>query len=198
MPKTSKKLIEAQEEWEYKIQRAKLVRKNWKDLFRVDMAKDYIDGKQNPGYPTQEWLTINKIYSHLKAQLPSLYAADPYFYVKLRRSFSPNPLEIVLWEKRGKVRQSYLNYLKEELNLKEKARLCILDGQFAYGVAKVHYRADEIENPDFGNAMRGNEGEYLLDEESGLPIMEPELIPINERYVITRVHPDDFLWELVS
>ena len=47
MPKTSKKLIEAQEEWEYKIQRAKLVRKNWKDLFRVDMAKDYIDGKQN-------------------------------------------------------------------------------------------------------------------------------------------------------
>jgi len=123
--KISQKSQTFQEKWEWNIHQAKGVRKNWKELFRVDMAKDYMDGKQNPGYPEAEWITVNKIYSHLKAQLPSLYSADPYFYVKLRRSFKPNPLEIALWEKRGKIRQSYLNYLKDELKLKEKVRLCI-------------------------------------------------------------------------
>jgi hypothetical protein len=195
MPRITKSQGKTQEKWETNIARAKKVRKNWKDLFRVDMAREYMDGKQNPGYPAEEWITINQIYSHLKAQLPSLYSADPYFYVRLRRSFSPNPMMIALWEKRGKIRQSYLNYLKEELNLKEKARLCIQDGQFAYGVAKVHYKADEIENPDFGNAMLADDGDFLSDEETGSPIMEPETIPINERYVITRIHPDDFLWD---
>jgi hypothetical protein len=194
MSKISQKSQTFQEQWEWNIHQAKGVRKNWKDLFRVDLARQMMDGKQNPGYPPDEWITINKIYSHLKAQLPALYAADPYFYVKLRRSYSPNPLEIALWEKRGKIRQSYLNYLKEELKLKEKARLCILDGHFSYGVMKVHYQAEQVVNPDFGDVISDEEGP-LYDEISGLPLLEPEKIPINERYVLTRVHPDDFVWD---
>jgi len=191
--KISQKSQTFQEKWEWNIHQAKGVRKNWKELFRVDMAKDYMDGKQNPGYPEAEWITVNKIYSHLKAQLPSLYSADPYFYVKLRRSFKPNPLEIALWEKRGKIRQSYLNYLKDELKLKEKVRLCIQDAHFSYGVIKIHYEADIQDNPDAGDFITGEDGP--LYDEDGAPLIEPDKIPINERYVLTRVHPDDFLWD---
>lgn len=194
MAKTSQKSQDFQAKWEDRISKAKKVRKEWKELFRVDLAKDYFDGKQNPGYPAEEWITINKLYSHLKSQLPALYNADPYFYVKLRKSYSPNPMEIALWEKRGKIRQSYLNYLKEELELKPKARLAVQDAHFAYGVIKVYLHADRVKNPDYGKTITGEEG-YPLWDEKGLPLLEPEIIPVNEKYCISRIHPDDFLWD---
>ena len=77
MPKTAAKQITAQKTWENRIFRAKGVRKNWKDLFQVDLVKEYFDGKQRPPeYPKAEWLTINMLYSHAKAQLPALYSAE--------------------------------------------------------------------------------------------------------------------------
>ena len=81
MSRALKSDIEAQKLWEDRIHRAKAVRKNWKDQFKVDMGYDYFEGKQNPGHPAEEWITINKIYAHIKSQLPALYSADPYFYV---------------------------------------------------------------------------------------------------------------------
>lgn len=195
MARTSQKQIDCQKNWEEKIQRSKKVREHWKTLFKVDLARDYFDGRQNPGYPSNEWVTINKIYSHLKSQLPSLYAADPYFYVKLRRSFSPNAMDIALWEKRGRMRQSMLNYLKDELKLKIKARLCIQDAHFAYGVMKVHYKAEQVKNPSYGNTIMSEETESPLYDDNGEPLLEPEYIPVNERYKITRIHPDDFLFD---
>src|SRR5574343_1630148 len=103
MAKAAKKDIDVQKKWEDRINRAEAVRKEWKDLFKVDMAREYFDGKQSPGFREEEWITINKVYSHLKAQLPSLYNVDPYFYVKLAKSFSVNPADIAQWEKRGKI-----------------------------------------------------------------------------------------------
>ena len=195
MPKTPNYLRDAQKEWEEKIDRAKKVRKNWKDLFRVDELRDYVDGKQNPGYPEAEWITINKLYSHLRAQLPALYAADPYFYVKLRKSYSPNPMDIAMFEQRAKIRQSYINYIKDEIDLKSKARLSILDAHFAYGIAKVHYKADMVENPDAGEKIKSEESDDELLGDNGEPLIEPDEIPVNERYCVTRIHPDDFLWD---
>jgi len=194
MPKYRRELLDAQETWEWKIGRAKKVRKNWKELFRIEMIKNMLDGKQNPGYPANEWITINKMYSHMKAQLPALYAVDPYFYVKLSRSFSPNPMDIVLWEKRGKIRQNALNYYKTELKLKEKARLAIYDGHYSYGVIKTHYYADLKEHPNAGEQINGDDDIPLVDD-SGGPLTYPDYIPTNERYVIDRIHPDDFLWD---
>jgi len=74
---------ELQKTWEEKINRAKEIKKAWKDEFKVDMGTAYFEGRQNPGYPEGEWLTLNKIYSHIQSQLPSLYSVDPYFYIKL-------------------------------------------------------------------------------------------------------------------
>jgi len=191
--KTEQDAPNLQKLWEERINRAKKVKEDeWEKPFRVKLARDYFAGKQNPGWPAEEWLTINKIYSHLMAELPSLYSVDPYFYIKTKRSYNPEPSTIAQFEERAKIRQAYLNYLKSELELKKKCRLGIQDAHFAYGVVKVHYYAEEKENPDAGNEMQNDEGDTLKGED-GKPLTEPEYIPINERYCVSRVHPDDFL-----
>jgi hypothetical protein len=184
-----------QKSWEDKISRAKAVRANWAKQFKVEMGREYFEGKQNPGVPEAEWLTINKIYSHVKAILPALYAQDPYFYVKLKRSFSPNPMDIAMYEQRAKIRQAYLNYLKDEIKLKDEVRLCVQDGEFEYGIAKTHYVTNQVKNPDAGKPILGDDGIPMVDENTMEIIVEPEMIPVDERYVVERVHPNDFVWD---
>ena len=124
-------MTELQTKWEERIQDAVKVRDEWAKEFRVDMGRDYFEGKQNPGYPEDEWITIPKIYAHLQAQLPFLYSMDPYFYVKLKKSHKKGlgrldeqefAQVIAEDELKGTVRQGMLNYLKGELKLKSKAR----------------------------------------------------------------------------
>lgn len=185
-------LSDVQKKWERRINDAIAVHEEWHKQFKVQMARDYFEGRQNPGDP--EWITINKIYSHLQAQLPSLYSVDPYFYVKLRRSFDPQPQAVALYEQKGKIRQSYLNYLKGELKLKEKARLGIQDAHFAYGVVKTHYSADQEKNEQAGAYINDDDGNPLIGDD-GEFLVEPETYPVNEKYNVTRIHPDDFLWD---
>lgn len=195
MPKPSKKDQDLQARWEQRIMRAKKVRKKWRDLFRVELIRDYLDGKQKDmSYADEDWITINNMYSHMKAQLPALYSADPYFYVKLARSYKPNPMMIALWEKRGDIRAAYLNYLKRELKLKPKIRLSIQDAMNSYGVAKIRHHSQLKENPDFGSTLSGDDGSELIGDD-GAPLMEPEYIPVNSRYIVERIHPDDILWD---
>lgn len=188
--------MDAQMIWEDRINRAKAVRKSWKDKFRVDLGVEYFEGAQRPpGVSDDEWITVNKIYSHVKSQLPSLYSADPYFYVKLKRSYSPDPKTIAIYEEMGNKRAAFLNYLKDEIGLKIEIRMAIQDAFFKYGVVKTYYHADVRPNPDAGNPMTGEDGLPMIDEETSELIMEPESIPTNERYCVERVHPDDFLWD---
>jgi len=186
-------MADIQKLWEGRLSRAQKVHEEWAKQFKVEMARQYFAGKQNPGYPQDEWITINKIYSHLMAQLPTLYSIDPYFYVKVKKSYTPDPDQIAIFEQRGKIRQAMLNYLKGELKLKSKARLSIQDAHFAYGVMKVHYTADEQENAKAGEQILGDDENPLLDDD-GEPLLQPETIPVNKRYNITRTHPDDFIW----
>lgn len=185
---------ELQKTWEERITKAKKRKDDWRKQFNVDTGLSYYEGKQNPGEPDGEWYTINKIWSHLQSQLPSLYSVDPYFYVRTKKSFNPDPKKIAIYDARGHIRQSYLNYLKGELELKPKARLCIQDAFFAFGVIKTHYYADQKKNPDYGKPLYDAEGNELKSDD-GEALMEPESIPVNDRYCITRVHFDDFLWD---
>ncbi|HEU4343774.1 MAG TPA: hypothetical protein VFU31_19660, partial [Candidatus Binatia bacterium] len=186
---------ELQKKWEERIQCAKKTREEWAAEFKVQMGRDYFEGRQNPGYPEDEWITVNKIYSHLQAQLPLLYSMDPYFYVKLKKSFSVDPQNIALMEAKGKTRQAMLNYLKGELKLKEKARLGIQDAHFAYGVLKVRRAADSKKHPNAGEPILDDDGNELKDEQTGQVMTYPETLPVNERYEIHRIHPDDFLFD---
>jgi hypothetical protein len=117
---------------------------------------------------------------------------NPYFYMKLKRSFAPSPLLIALYERRGKIRQSMLNYLKEELELKSKARLGINDAMFQFGAWKVHHEAEMVENPDAGQPILDESGIPMIgrNEEA---LIEPDMIPASEAYRITRIHPDDYV-----
>jgi len=200
MPRKKKSDITTQRTWEERINRAKQVKKNWRDLFKVQMALEYLDGKQRPSnYNANEWITINNVYSHLKAQLPALYSVDPYFYVKIARSYVPQRQMIEMYEKKGKVRASNLNYYKRELELKPKARLAIQDAMFAFGVLRAEHHSTVIENPDKGkpiykDAEEGKEPEPMVDD-AGTSLLEPDVIPVNSRYAVERVHFDDFLFD---
>lgn len=180
-------------EWLDKIKKAGQVREEWRKGFRVTTAYDYWEGRQRPpSVPESQWITINLFYSTLITMLPSLYNTDPYFYIKLKRSFIPEPMMIALYDQRGRIRQSMINYLKEELELKEKMRMSIFDAIFQFGVIKIHYEAEMVENPDKGKFVIGEDGTISLNEK-GEPIKEPNEIPASEAYKITRIHPDDFL-----
>lgn len=184
---------EAVKKWLEQIERAKGVKKLWEDTFRVSLGYDYYEGRQRPSYvPESEWITINLIWSSLEASLPSLYSVDPYFYVRLKSAFASTPEEIAGMEVKARIRAAMLNYLKAELELKPKARTCIKDAFFQFGVAKVHYVADLSENEDAGEPVLNEDGTPVLDE-AGMPVLQPEVVPANEAYAISRIHPFDFL-----
>lgn len=181
------------QKWLEKIDRAKKVRKAWLDNFRVSLAYEYYEGRQRPSWvPEAEWITLNMIYSNIEAMLPSLYQNDPYFYIKTKTSYRPQPDQIAIMEVKAKIRQAMLNYLKGELRLKQKCRLSVKDAFFQYGVCKVHFHADLEENPKAGAVVIGEDGRPVLDE-AGQPITELDNLPANETYKISRIHPSDFL-----
>jgi len=198
----SKKKDELQKQWEDRIKAARKVRDEWADSFKVAKGRAYFEGNDNPGYPENEWISVNKIYTHLMSQLPSLYGIDPYFYIRVKKSFQVDPAApeesvqgIIEMERKGKVRQAYLNYLKVELELKKKARLGIQDAHFAYGVAKVRRASDSQEHPQAGENIVDEDGNNVLDPDTGEPQVYPDEVPINERYELSRIHPDDFLFD---
>ena len=195
---------ELQKKWEERISCAVQAREDWADQFRVQMGRDYFEGKQNPGYPETEWISIPKIYSHLKAQLPFLYSMDPYFYVKLKKTHQEDVSDmdeksfqqaVQVMETKGKVRQSFLNYLKGELKVKPKARLGIQDAMFAYGVLKSRHASDMEKHPNAGQTILDDEGEPLKDPDTGGEQVYPDERPVNKRYEAIRVHPDDFVFD---
>lgn len=187
---------DAVSKWLDKINRAKKVKENWRERFRVDLAYEYYEGNQRPpDVPLSEWITVNKLYADMQSELPSLYAQDPEFYVKLKRSYSVNPMDVALYDERSAIRQAMLNYLKDELGLKSKARLSIFDAFFQYGVCKTTHAMSMVDNPDAGQDILGSDGNVLLDD-NGKPLVEPKQIPETNKanqFSVERLHPDDFL-----
>jgi hypothetical protein len=181
------------EKWLEKIDRARKVREKWMEKFRISLAYEYYEGAQRPAHiPEAEWITLNMIYSNLEAILPSLYSVDPYFYVKLKTSYSALPADVAALELKAKIRQAMVNYLKGELRLKQKCRLSIKDSFFQYGVIKVHYYAELEENEKAGEPVLDSDGRPTMDAE-GAPILEADFLPANECYKLSRIHPQDFL-----
>jgi len=198
-------LVDLNKLWGEKIARAKKIKEAWEQDFKTKMGWEYFEGKQNPGIPDEEWITVNRIYSHLKAQLPSLYSIDPYFYVKLKKSYvtpadaTPEGVKkaadsVAKMERQGKIRQAMLNYLKGELGLKEKCRLSIQDAHFEFGVLKVAYAADMQPHEKAGEMIKGDNGDNLKGED-GKVLRYPDEVPVNERYELSRVHPCNILFD---
>jgi len=193
-----------QGKWQERIGAAIDAHDEWFDEFRVGLGRDYFEGKQNPGYPEDEWISIPKIYSHLQSQLPFLYSIDPYFYVKLKKSHQSGIADmddeqraqiIAETEVQGKVRGGMLNYQKVELGLKAKARMGIQDAHFAYGILKTRHASDTEKHPNAGKPIVDDDGKPVLDPDTGAEQVYPDTIPVNKRYESLRIHPDDFVWD---
>jgi hypothetical protein len=62
---------------------------------------------------------------------------------------------------------------------------------------KVHYAADLQENPNAGEPVMGDNGAPLYQEgdEATEAFIEPEYLPTNERYCLSRINPCDFIWD---
>jgi hypothetical protein len=199
MPKIAKRQYDIQKMWIERIERAKKVKRDWRTLFRVQKAIDYHDGKMNEaGIPEADWISINLVYSHLQAALPSLYSVNPFFYVKPKRWFKIiDEDEMKRMAQKGRMRAAMLNYLSGAAKLKSNARLAIQDSHFAFGVLKAHYQVDMAENPDAGKVIM-TEGETpvpMLNDQTGEMLVQPDKIPMNEKYRWTRVHFDDILFD---
>lgn len=180
--------------WLDKINRAKKVKDKWRQDFRTDLAWNYFKGFQRPPYEQEDdWITLNLVYSTVLAMLPNLYNEDPYFYITLKKSYSPNPMDIALYEKKAKMRQAMLNYLKGELRLKKKGRLSVQEAFFKYGVLKICYHSELVENPDAGSLMYDDNARPIMNGETGDYFREPDLLPANESYKILRINSDDHL-----
>lgn len=179
--------------WLEKIDRAKRVRKAWYEKFRIALCYEFWEGNQRPpGVDEADWITVNLIYAVLVSELPTMYSTDPYFYVNVKKSFSPNPMDIAVFEAKAEIRQAFLNYLKAQIGLKPKARLCIFDAFFQYGIAKVHLYADLIDNPEAGKPLVDELGNPIFGD-GDKPVTHPDQIPANKAYRLSRIHPDDFL-----
>lgn len=181
------------QDWLQRIDRAKKVKHEWKIRFQVELAYEMYEGNQRPPWiPQSEWVTINLLHPAMEAELATLYSGEPYFFVNVKRAYANDEPTLRNLEKIGKTRQAAINYLAKEDALKPKARAAIKDAFFQYGVLKIHYETDELENPTAGEPLLDEEGFPQLGED-GAAIIEPDVYVDRERYRITRLHPDDFL-----
>lgn len=190
-----------QQKWTEQIQAAKEKKDAWMEEFKVETLRAFFEGKQRPSnVPDEEWITVNKFYSHLMSQLPMLYGMDPYFYIKLKKTYkaaqTPEEMKAMLVPMQAKAqgRQGMLNYLKGELELKSHARLGIMDAHFAFGVLKSRRASDSEDHPHKGEPILDAAGKEMKDE-SGQTLMYPDTKPVNERYESDRIDPDHILFD---
>ncbi len=186
---------DTQSSWEEKIYRAVKAREDWAREFREDLGHAYFEGKQNPGgWNDDEWINVDKIYSRVTGLIPSLVDQEPYFYVKLRRTFDPHPMQVALMQERARIRQAKLNYTWREAQATNTVRLSVQDAQFSYGVCKAHFSSRQMENPRAGQQIFADGSQEPLLDDDGQPLIEPDMLPQDEKYHITRIDPRDFIW----
>ena len=104
--------------WKEQIQRAEKAKKSWREKYRVEDCYKYYLGDQRPGnYVEEDWFTLNLVFSNARAQIPSLYFKDPYFFVRVKRSFTPDLRVAQQMDANMSVREGVLNYLGKENGL---------------------------------------------------------------------------------
>ena len=179
--------------WLQQIERAQKRKDKWKDKFKVTECYKYFLGDQQPdNYAQEDWFTLNLIYANVRAQIPSLYFKDPYFFVRLKRSYQPDPNLIMQMNANMKVREAVLNYLSKEDDLVKQGQLCILDAYFQFGCIKSRYVPTFEDNPNKGKPKRSSGGESLKDDK-GVVLREPERLLTSERFTWERVNPNNIL-----
>jgi len=113
-------------------------------------------------------ITVNKIFSAVRSQVPALMFSNPYFYVASDDSRSESA--------KRKAKEQILNYVWKRANGEWAVRMAILSAQFAHGAIKIGYQPFFETNADGGELEYDDSGNVVIEQtlESGLMI--PKLV----------------------
>ena len=101
-------------------------------------------------------VTVNKIFSVVRSQVPALMFSNPYFYVASDDSRSEGPSR--------KAKEHILNFIWRRAHGEWAARQAILGAQFAFGAIKVGYQPFFKSNPKEGVLRYADDGSPVIKE----------------------------------
>lgn len=210
--------------WRARLERAKARRKKNKEIW--DRNLRYYIGDQWHDIETEDHeVTINKVFAAVRAQLPSLIFSRPHYYVRERRrklERGPDGQVVDVSRDAAMAKERWLNYRYREHRGHYQVRLATLAGFFSLAAVKVGYTPIIIDNPERGECLKNEDGEYVMtvDEKTGdvvpaltqgdylrlsdgsivygpggIPELEPARIPGRGQYFIEWVPAENFLFD---
>lgn len=187
-----------------RVDRARQIRRRWredykvKDLYRAfygDVAGAIFDAEID-----DEMLYVNKFLPTIKTVIPSLFLQNPTFIVRSKLE-NQDPTSIL----KAKMGEAALRSIAmQERHLEFSTRLALIQSFFSIGVLKTVYEPKMVKNPRAGETMfeRDPSGIPILDEssepieladDSGYPMIEPDMIVDDESYRWDWVNGDRML-----
>jgi 8-oxo-dGTP pyrophosphatase MutT (NUDIX family) len=172
--------------WKNRLQRAKKLREDWENEFKVKELENYFLGKQDPS---------GKIFNHflatLKAEQPELFYTNPTFMVRPR----PDAAGLVPEQKAKKGEGVLQSVAKQDDNLEESGELATAQAYFRMGVLKCVFDPKLEPNPRAGQPIMAKMADDspvidpqtqqptpLTDPKTGQPVIEPDFIVSDETY----------------
>tara|TARA_Y100000310_G_scaffold340801_1_gene437824 strand:+ start:3089 stop:4993 length:1905 start_codon:yes stop_codon:yes gene_type:complete len=208
--------------WRSRLERAKKRRKKNKEEWDENL-EFYINGhgsRSLVGEHDHE-IIINKVFSTLRSQLPGLIFSRPKWDVRAKRRIlvqgQDGAAENVAPEF-ARAKEKILNHYWTELNVQFQVRLAVLSSFIAMGVVKVGYTPDFEDNPNAGefalddegnltvgpgghpklakgDYLRDDNGEPIIDPDTGLPLLEPGELLTNEDFFVKWVDWNNMLFD---
>jgi len=182
---------ELQSMWEQRIAEGEMVKEHWKKEFGVDALESAYYGHQKPDHwKAKDWFTLNLIFASVKVLMRNICPRDLRIRMKLSKSFLSDVNMIPPLERLVQLRQAVLQYFANRLKLWKEGRLAYLNSLWQFGCLKVGYSAEMEDNENAGAVVQDRDGAIVYDPDSGLPLIEPDKIPLTEEFFIDQVDPD--------
>jgi hypothetical protein len=173
--------------WKDRISRAKKLREDWENEYKVKELENYYLGKQ----AEHGERVFNHFLATLKAELPELYFTNPTFMVRSQPGKSSPADETQVARAEG-VLQSIAAH---DDNLEMSGELATMQLYFRIGVLKTIYDPALEPNPQAGKPIfqhladgspvlddQTQEPVPLIDPQTGGPLVEPDFIVSDEVY----------------
>jgi hypothetical protein len=172
--------------WKRRVSAANKAYERWEERYNCKKLEDYYLGRQWAEDEERDKYTINLIYPTVEIRKPSLVFHRPVFRVEPRPPFVDEGGS--LEAEKARLREDTLQTLisSRSLRFEETTALCVHEAHFRFGVVEVGYAATFIDNPNAGKPML-RDGEEMLLDERGEPVLEPDSVPEDERLYLKRI-----------
>lgn len=182
-----------QDVWETRIAEAEEEKEAWKQRFMCDKLQRAYEGDQIPDdWPENIWFTINLIFATAKILRRNVCPKDLSINMKLARSFIADLETIQRMQMIISIRQSVIQHTFKQQKVWRDARQAYTNSFWQFGVLKVGYNADMIENENAGKLVRDYGNNPVIQEDGSL-MFESDYVVEKEEFFIDSVDPDCFL-----